>query len=341
MTPFLIRPTTPDDIPALLALTGSVGSGMTTLPRSQTTLEERVAASIAAFAGTGIARAKDIFFLVLEDEEGPVGMASIFPNLGEDRPFYSYRVSHIDAQAPETGLRASTDILQLVNDFHGYTEIGTLLVGERARGRGVGRFLSLSRFLFMGREKDRFGSDVMADIRGWLDADGHSPFWDHIPAKFFHTSFDEADRLSAHDFRFISHLMPKFPIYVSLLPDQVQEAIGKPHEKSAYALNMLMAEGFRYTRCVDIFDGGPSIECTLDSVRTVKALSARTATISDSDTHIAGAETLMVTSSKAKPFVAILGTGHIDGHTVVISPQMAERAGFSNGEQVLASPLKG
>ncbi|MEM9422217.1 MAG: arginine N-succinyltransferase, partial [Pseudomonadota bacterium] len=196
-------------------------------------------------------------------------------------------------------------------------------------------------FLFMATHKERFGTNVVADIRGWLSPDGRSPFWEHIPAKFFHTTFDEADRLSASDFRFISHLMPKFPIYVSLLPDAAQDAIGKPHDKSAYALKTLRSEGFQYTKCIDIFDGGPSIECPLDNIRTVTSLSPRTITISDTTTHIDGAETLMVTSAPNRPFAAVLGQGHPSGHTVVVTPQIAKRAGLSGGEKVFASPLKG
>ncbi|MEM9422572.1 MAG: arginine N-succinyltransferase, partial [Pseudomonadota bacterium] len=92
---FLIRPAATADIDAIFAFTQSAGSGMTTLPRSKQAIERRIDASLGAFEGRGPAQSRDIFFFILEDDEGPVGMASIFPNLGEDRPFYSYRVSHI------------------------------------------------------------------------------------------------------------------------------------------------------------------------------------------------------------------------------------------------------
>lgn len=338
---FLIRPAAVDDVDGLLALSGEAGTGMTTVPQTRDAMAARVEASVKAFAGTGPAGAKDVFFFVLDDGQGPAGMCCIFPNLGEDRPFYSYRLSHIAAQAPNLDLRASTDILQLVNDFHGYAEIGTLLVGKRARGQGAGRFLSLCRFMFMARTRDRFGEHVMAEIRGWVDETGRSPFWEHIPAKFFHTSFEEADRASARDFQFISHLMPKFPIYVSLLQEEAQQAIGKPHDTSGHAMKMLAAEGFRYSRCVDIFDGGPSIECALDNVRTIAQSGYRTITINASPDHIVGAEPFMVASHPDRPFVVAPGHGHPSGHTVVITPEAAERAGFSNGETVLTAPLKG
>jgi arginine N-succinyltransferase len=339
--PLIVRPAAMDDAAALLALTRDAGTGMTTVPQTEEAMAARIEASRTAFAGHGRAPAGQTFFFVLEDDEGPVGMASIFPNLGEDRPFYSYRLSHIATQAPEIDLRASTDILSLVNDFHGYAEIGTLLVGKRARGRGAGRFLSLSRFLFMAAQRERFGDRVMAEIRGWFDEDGSSPFWEHISAKFFHTTFDEADRLSANDFRFISHLMPKFPIYVSLLPEAAQDVIGKPHTTSEHAMNLLASEGFEWTRCIDIFDGGPSLECQIDKVRTVAATQRRTLTIASSSEHISGAEPFLAAPAEDGEFCVVLGEGHREGRTIVLGPEAAARVGWRAGAPVLAAPLKG
>lgn len=336
---FLIRPARMDDVDGLVAVTLEAGPGMTTVPQSADAVAARIGASEAAFAGTGKARAKDVFYLVLEDADGIAGMSCIFPELGADRPFYSYRLSHIAAHAPEIDMRASTDILFLVNDFHGYTEIGTLLAANRVRGFGAGRMLSLSRFLLMAARRDRFGDQVMAEIRGWFDHDGRSPFWDHIAAKFFHTTFNEADRLSAHDFRFISHLMPKFPIYVSLLPEEARAMIGRPHESSAKALKLLQTEGFGWTRCIDIFDGGPSIECPTDRIRTVRRTRQRRAQMSLAP---ASADIrFMVTTPPGQPFSVILGRGRHDGDDVYLDAGLAARAGIAEGDDVLASPLKG
>ena len=56
-------------------------------------------------------------------------------------------------------------------------------------------------------------------MRGWQAETGRSPFWDHLGSKFFGLGFDSADHLSAvGDKRFIAELMPKYPIYVDLLP---------------------------------------------------------------------------------------------------------------------------
>lgn len=341
MPNLIVREAKEDDIPALVELGVAAGAGMTTVPKTQEAVEERVAASISAFGGTGKATANQTFFFVLEDDAGPAGMACVFPALGGDRPFYSYRLSHLATASPEHGLEASTDMLYLVNDFHGYTEIGTLFVGERARGGGAGRLLSLSRLLFMGARQERFDEKVMAEIRGWFEPDGRNPFWDHIASKFFDISFDEADRLSAHDFRLISHMMPKFPIYVSLLPDAAKAVIGRAHETSRHALSMLKSEGFEWTRCIDVFDGGPSIEARLKDVRTVRESAHRSLTISENADHIRGNEKFFISTPPGEPFVAVVGHGHREGNTVVVSPEMAARAGLRPNAAVIAAPFKG
>lgn len=340
MPPLTVRPARDEDLPHLLTLAQNAGLGMTTVPSTEEALIARIEASKRAFAGTGRAGSKDIFFFVLDNGDHAVGMASIFPDLGKDRPFYSYRLSHIAAQAPEIGLEASSDILFLVNDFHGYEEIGTLLVGEEARGQGAGRLLSLSRLLFMATRRDRFGQNVMAEIRGWFDDDGSCPFWEHIAAKFFHTTFDEADRQSANDFRFISHLMPKFPIYVSLLPERAQEVIGMPHKTSGQAMGLLNDEHFTWTRCIDIFDGGPSIESPIDKTRTAQEAGTRRLNIAESADHIEGAEPFLVASQDGEAFACAVGMGHRQGQTVVLPAKIAERCGLNQGASVAASPLR-
>ena len=329
-----VRPVRRGDLGDLLAIARTSGTGMTTVPSSEAQMARRIEQSLGAFAGDGPAGPGDVFFFVLDDGARAVGMASIFPALGADRPFYSYRVSHVSAQAPELDMRADTDVLHLVNDYHGYTEIGTLLVGDAARGRGAGRLLSLSRFAFLAAERARFGDHVMAEIRGWFREDGTSPFWDAVAARFFGMTFEEADRRSAQDFRFIADLMPKYPVYAALLPDGARAVIGLPHPTSEYAMRMLAAEGFEYTRCVDIFDGGPSVECPLDRIRTVRK--ARPLAVRIGDEEDAPRE--LVANPRA--FAALIATGPVTDETVMLTGAQAERLGLGPGDEALVTPLR-
>ena len=64
--------------------------------------------------------------------------------------------------------------------------------------------------------------------------------------------------------------MPKYPIYVSLLSKQAQAVIGKVHEKTKPALQLLEQEGFICRGYVDIFDAGPTVEANLKHIRTAQ-----------------------------------------------------------------------
>lgn len=337
--PMIVRPAEERDIDGLFALAQTAGTGMTTVPSTREAIAQRVSQSISAIGGSGRAGPKDVFFFVLDVDNEVHGMASVFPALGEDRPFYSYRVSKVAAAAPELGIQASSDLLYLCNDFHGYTEIGTLLVSKQMRGTGAGRLLSLSRFLFIDTVKERLSAKVMAEIRGQFREDGTNAFWDGIASKFFQMTFEEADERSAHDFRFIADLMPKFPIYTALLSDECRSVIAKPHPTSAAAMNMLLNEGFQYTGCIDIFDGGPSLEVPLSAVRTVRESVPSVVRI-QANIPTEGERTTLVAVPNQERFRAtLLPRGHRDG-SLFLTPEEAERLDLKSGDAILTSPLK-
>ncbi len=69
---------------------------------------------------------------------------------------------------------------------------------------------------------------------------------------------------------FIAELMPKYPIYVSLLSKKAQAVIGKVHDKTRPALALLQSEGFSNRGYVDIFDAGPTVEARVEHIRSVR-----------------------------------------------------------------------
>jgi arginine N-succinyltransferase len=82
--------------------------------------------------------------------------------------------------------------------------------------------------------------------------------------------FPKAETLTTQSKKVIGDLMPKHPIYIPLLPQEAQDVIGKVHANTEPALAMLLKEGFANRGLVDIFDGGPTIECDIDDIRAVK-----------------------------------------------------------------------
>ena len=295
----LIRCARASDLDGLLELSGMLPPGMTSMPFDRDAWVKKLEQVEASLQEPPPADREAMYLLVLEDNEGGAGgeggkggaggkrgksgsnniagCAGIVAGVGLTQPFYSYKIS-IDMKASkEAGIRRISSLLNLVNDFTGQTELISLyLMKQHRRGRN-GQFLSRSRFLFMSDFPQRFSDTVFAEIRGWLDKKGDSPFWRHLGGKFFQLPFAEADFISAvNGSNFITELMPPFPVYLELLADEAKAIIGKPHDDAMPAMKLLEKEGFRYEDTIDIFDGGPVMQCRRNEIASIKSTRART-----------------------------------------------------------------
>lgn len=125
--------------------------------------------------------------------------------------------------------------------------------------------------MFMAAFRDKFNDKVVAEMRGVIDEHGYSPFWQSLGKRFFSMDFSRADFLCGTGQKaFIAELMPKHPIYTHFLSQEAQDVIGQVHPQTAPARAVLEKEGFRYRNYIDIFDGGPTLECDIDRVRAIR-----------------------------------------------------------------------
>jgi arginine N-succinyltransferase len=122
----------------------------------------------------------------------------------------------------------------------------------------------------MAQFPEYFDPKVIAEMRGIVDDTGYSPLWDALGRHFFEVDYPTADYQSMVNKRFIADLMPKHPIYIPLLPPDAQAVIGKVHPQTEPALKMLQDEGFTCGELVDIFEGGPVVQCGLSEIRSVR-----------------------------------------------------------------------
>ena len=269
------------DVDAVLALAKMTGGGFTNLPPDREALAERLERCEAALARTEEQADDELYVLVLEDVERGriVGTAQIFSAVGRSWPFYSYKITSLTQTSKELGRSFAAEMLNLVTDYQGASEVGGLFLHPAARSGGLGKLLARSRYLFIAAHRPRFSDRVIAELRGWLDVHGNSPFWDGLAGRFFGMAFQEADRLNALlGNQFIADLMPKHPIYTAMLPEEARRVIGVPHDSGRPAMQMLEHEGFRFDNYIDIFDGGPTMAAVTDDIRTVReALTARLA----------------------------------------------------------------
>jgi arginine N-succinyltransferase len=119
MSKAIVRPATRNDLDGLDAMIARVDLGMLTMPSSRDAMAARIERSLTAFARPSAAPQNECYFLVMEEDGELLGTASIFTNLGVERPFYSYRISRDAKVSPELGVKVELDLLFLVNDFHG------------------------------------------------------------------------------------------------------------------------------------------------------------------------------------------------------------------------------
>jgi arginine N-succinyltransferase len=327
--PATVRPATRADLDRLTGLIAHVDPGMLTMPSTREAMAERVERSIAAFARGSVAPENECYFLLMEEDGEIVGTASLFTNLGAERPFYSYRILRNSKVSPELHVKVELDLLHLVNDYHGDTELGTFFILPKARGGGRGRLLSYARLLLIAVDQIRFGAKAMAEIRGWTDAQGRSPFWEGVGKRFFKMDYQAADRLSAKDHRFIADLMPRYPIYKDLLPADAQAVIGKPHPGAEPALALLKAQGFRLNNVVDIFDAGPSVEAFIDQIEIVRTAARKSA----AEFIGVGGAGLIATASVERFAVTQFVPG--EDRAAILA-----RLGVSGAEEVLVFPTR-
>ena len=332
---FRVRPASPDDFDAIYEMAKLTGGGFTNLPADKGTLVEKLARSEAAFAKEAEEQGNDCYIFMLEDPGAGLirGTCQVFGQVGVTQAFYSYHISTLTQWSPELGKTFRNQMLTLTTDLEGSSEVGGLFLHPAMRAGGLGLLLARSRYLFIRQHRERFGDRVIAELRGVMDEAGNSPFWDALAGKFFDMSFPEADEFNAvHGTQFIADLMPKTPIYLSLLPDAAKSVLGQPHPTGRAALRMLEAEGFHYDRYVDIFDGGPTVTCRTDQVRTIReAEEERVVRIEGG-----GTMKMLLAAGRLKQFRACLGEVRRVEDGLQISPETAELLEIGEGDPIVA-----
>ena len=337
----VIRPVNPADIDALEQLAKSAKVGMTTLPPDRNPLEKKVVASQAAFAADRSEPGNDHYLFVLEDSKtgSVVGTSGIVAAVGVSEAFYSYRVGTEVHACRELGVYNKMSTLYLSSDYTGCTEIGSLFLNPEYRKNKNGKLLSQCRFLFMAQFPHRFAHKVFAEMRGYSDEHGRSPFWEGLGRHFFSMDFSQADLLSGiGDKHFIAELMPKHPVYVNLLNEQTRAVIGQVHEKTKPALKILENEGFSYQGYIDIFDGGPTIEAKLKDIRAVRESVTMPVTL---DTMPTEGEYHLISNTQFKEFrCCVASLPPNKGNEIIVDKKLAKALKVNQGDTVRVVLLK-
>lgn len=335
------------DLDPLVALAMRPEGGMTTMPKDPAHMAERIAEATASLDRARVVDGREVYLFVLDERDATeqsaarggdgydvVGLSAVYAAVGLDRPFYSYKITKLSKYSPDIDRRFDYTILQPSNDYTGCTEVGTLYLPPERRGQGRGRLLSLVRFMFMAVHRKRFGDVVMAEMRGWINEDGRSPFWDAVGHKFFGLELDQADRLSGKEFRFMQDMLPGTPIHVDLLPKAAIDVIGRPHTGSEPAAAMLRRLGMRDHGYIDIFDAGLCLDAFIDDVDVVRRARTRRVCITDDVRNEKYAQAGLVANTQLASF-AMIEAAVTHDETQPLTKAQAEALGVSDGEVIV------
>jgi arginine N-succinyltransferase len=358
----IIRPITDRDLDTLFQIATESGPGFTSLMPDKDALARKIAHSMASFERLVTSPGDEHYLFVLEDEStGDIlGTTGIEANAGHTRPLYHLRRNTVTHHSRDLDLRRSVETLSRCNHYTGYSEICSLYLRPEFRRANAGKLLSRVRFLFMALHPERFSDKVIAEMRGVSNAAGQSPFWDWLKAHFVDMEFGRATHLVGAGYTdFIDELMPSHPLYTCLMSPEAQAVLSQVHNHTRPALRILEAEGFQHKGFVDLFDAGPTVECALADIRSVK--SSLPCTVRVDDTGMRGSsddepanypqnQPMLITNTGTADFRATI-TSEVSAHpspgtadstqasTLIIPPALAEELRLGDGSVARFLPL--
>ena len=331
---FRLRAARPADLEHLYEMAKLTGGGFTNLPPDRKSLTEKLERAAAAFANDAAQLSDELFVLVLENARtGAVrGTCQIMSQVGQRWPFYSYRLNTLTQYSRELDRTVRAELLSLVTDLEGSSEVGGLFLHPNERAGGLGLLLARSRYVFIAMHRARFADRILAELRGIIDERGGSPFWDGVAGRFFGMGFQEADYFNAiNGNQFIADLMPKHPVYIAMLGEDARSVIGVPHPSGRAAMRMLELEGFHHDGYVDIFDGGPTMVAQTDQVASIReSASARVTGMDASE-----GERAILATGHLGTFRACFGARVLDDEGgIAIDSASADLLDVSEGDEV-------
>lgn len=267
----VIRPIQLKDLEEFEKVAIATGSGMTSVPKARKDLQDLIEFSSASFAKELKKPINETYLFVLEDLETKqlAGICAIYSKTGVNEPVYFYRIEKIAPPPTTLPTPKYFTLLKPTTINNGHSELCSLFMMPNYRHEGLGKLLSFSRLLFIASHPHRFENTLYAELRGYIDARGKSPFWCDFGSRFLNLTFEEINSMLNGRRNFFPEGLPAHPIYSLLLSKAAQKAIGRTHDKSKPAIKMLMSEGFAITDFINPIDGGPIVEAPVASLRTV------------------------------------------------------------------------
>ena len=217
----------------------------------------------------------DLFMFVIEDTESRsvLGTSQVLAHMGgPGNPNVSFKLTTKEFFSSSLQSGTKHTVAQLYLDETGPTEIGGLILQPSYRGhkQGLGKMLSLIRFHFMALNRQFFADHVIAEMMAPITPDGQNLLWEYLGRRFINLTYTEADRFCQYSREFMTSLLPREEIYLTLLPPEARSVVGQVGPETVPARRMLENLGFEYRDFIDPFDGGPHLQARTEDITIVK-----------------------------------------------------------------------
>jgi arginine N-succinyltransferase len=339
---FIVRPVRHEDVGQLVDLARQFG--LLNLPGDRKVLTHKIEKSVLSFQGK-LKKKESEYVFVLEDVEEKlvVGSSLILAKHGTDEvPHSFFKIIKRNHFSEDLGIGFIHQVLRFQQDMDGPSEIGGLLVDKiyRRRPERLGKQISLSRFLYVGLNPEKFEERILCELTPPLTDEGRSEFWEALGRRFTGLPYQEADLLSQSHREFISSLFPEDDIYLCLLDSKARSVLGRVGEQTKPAQHLLESIGFEYLDEVDPFDGGPHFGVDTKDIKVIsqgkKVELVEFKDVVYKDKCLVGADP----DNTGLGFRSAMANYDLRGHELAIPTKTRESLGLEIGQEVFWAPFE-
>ena len=255
----LFRPVKLSDTEQLETLAKLSGPLVSSLPEDRLYLSNKVECSQSSFMQNVMSPGDESYLFVLEDSESGqlLGSGGINALAGNKAPFYSFRHDIKIHSSNKLNVHNRVHALTLNHDLSDHSQLCSFYISCDLIDSDYPALITLSRLIYMHLSAERFAKQWMAVLPGIFDKQGQAPFWEHVGRKFFGINYDQVKHYhGTREKTFIAEMMPYHPLYVALMDEQAQQAIGLVHQSAQQQFSLLKDQGFESNKYVSIFDAG-------------------------------------------------------------------------------------
>jgi arginine N-succinyltransferase len=197
----------------------------------------------------------------------------------------------------------------------------------------------------IGMAPKHFDPMVIAQVRGCIKDNGNAPFWESICQKFCPISYQDLDMHLRKSNQFLIDLLPQIPLYVHMMPEEIQSILGQTHPNTQSAAHMLTQEGFTKTDHIDIGDAGPILSANRDEIRIIR--DSRKVTIFNihkgqraTPENPDAVDCLLSVQTPTGVRITQSPVSSLLDHGIGISTDVARNLGVGKGQQIWIAPIK-